>query len=96
MPPLEAMACGTSVITAANDGVKEYAIDGANFLMYKPGDIKQLINCLKIFINNEELCRKLNDEGIKTALKYNWENTANLLLKEFFENIKARKTAILK
>jgi glycosyltransferase involved in cell wall biosynthesis len=44
LPPLEAMACGTPVVTTDCKGNRDYAIDGFNCLISPPDDKRQLVS----------------------------------------------------
>lgn len=78
LPPLEAMACGSAVITTPY-GTEDYAIDGENSLIVKPGDIHMLAESIKKLILDEQLRNKLQMNGIRTAKKYTYENQAKIL-----------------
>lgn len=95
LPPLEAMACGTAVITASNDGVKEYAIDNYNCLMYKPGDVNELILKIKELIKSKAIRDKIVINGLDTAKKFTWERSIKILGKEIDTDIKNLKLALL-
>lgn len=96
LPPLEAMMSGTVVLTAANDGVKEYAIDNKNCLMFKPGDILGMAKKLSKLISNKEVRDRLVNEGIKTAKLYTWKNSIDTLEKEILDYKKDLKIAFQK
>ena len=68
------MATGGYSILVSNSGNKEYLKDGENCLLYKLGDIKNAINCIKRLINEEKLQEHLYINGIKTAKNRNWKN----------------------
>jgi glycosyltransferase involved in cell wall biosynthesis len=59
LPPAEAMACGTAVVSTAIDGVADYAIDGATALLSPPRDAAGLA---------ANLVRLLTDEGARVAV----------------------------
>ncbi|TDT61033.1 glycosyltransferase family 4 protein [Fonticella tunisiensis] len=85
LPPLEAMACGTAVITTSNEGVKEYAVDNENCLMYQAGNVDQLIEKIKMLLKSRNLRKRLIEKGLETAKMYTWKNSIDLLEKEFME-----------
>jgi len=80
LPALEAMACGTPVITTDNGGCREYAVHMFNSLIIKPGSIPQMVDSLLLLLSNEELQLTLCKNGIKTASRFNWENKLAPLL----------------
>ena len=68
------MATGGYSILVSNEGNKEYLKDGENCLLYKLGDINDVLNSIKRLINDEKLQKKLYVNGIKTAQNRNWKN----------------------
>lgn len=74
LPPMEAMACGCPVITTANIGVLEYAVEHFNALLCEIGNPKQLAEAMFKLITDEDLRSKLIDNGLKTVEKYKWAN----------------------
>lgn len=81
LPPLEAMACGCSVILTNAGGVNEYAVPNENCLMYEPKNIKQLQKSLLKLANNKELCNYLSSNGQKMAQNFSWTKSTNQFLK---------------
>lgn len=86
MPPLEAMACGGTVVMTANGGSVEYTRNMENCVLVKPGDYKDLADKLDEILTSESLRESLRYGAIETAKKYNWsdvvENFIGLLRKE--------------
>lgn len=74
MPPLEAMACGGTVVMTLNGGAVEYAKDMQNCLLIKPNDDKDLTKKLDIVLSSENIRDDLTKGAIDTAKKYNWTN----------------------
>lgn len=72
LPPLEAMACHTAVITTPY-GTEDYAVDRENCLLVKPGDISDLKTAIRLLIEDETLRNKLADNGVLTARKFTYE-----------------------
>jgi glycosyltransferase involved in cell wall biosynthesis len=84
LPPLEAMACGCSVILTDAGGVNEYAIPDKNCLMYKPKDVQKLQeNILKLVVD-KELRDYLSKNGEKKANEFSWEKSTDQLLKVLY------------
>ncbi|MCX7884947.1 MAG: glycosyltransferase family 4 protein [Caloramator sp.] len=80
---VEAMASGCCVITSDNEGVKEYAVNYKNCLMYERGNVKDLKYKLKTLINSNYLRKKLRINGINTAKKYTPDKMIENLENEF-------------
>jgi len=67
---VEAMACGCACVFSDSGGVSEYAVDGENCLLARPGDVDQLFLQVSQLIENSALRQRLSRNGIKTAQRY--------------------------
>lgn len=85
-PPLEGMACGIPVVTTSI-GTEDYARDGENCLVVPPRDSEAMANGILRLLSNEDLCKKLREEGLKTAQRFSWDETANKVEKLFKETL---------
>lgn len=81
LPALEAMACGCAIISSNNGGCNEYAVDGHNCLMYRPGDINHLKSLVLKLSQDESLRNYLINNGINTTQNFTWDMTFKSLLK---------------
>lgn len=63
MKIFEYMAAGTAVVAAAIGQVKEAVRHGETGLLYEPGNIQELTNCLQYLIKNEAARRQLGLAG---------------------------------
>ncbi len=78
MPILEAMACGTPVITSATASMPEVAGEAALLINpEKPRDIAEAISRL---LSDTSLCEQMINRGLKRATQFSWENTARQVL----------------
>jgi glycosyltransferase involved in cell wall biosynthesis len=73
-PPLEAMACGTPVITTAVSAMQENVGD-AGFLI-PPRDEEALANALQTLLEQPALREHFSQIGRARALEFTWERTA--------------------
>lgn len=85
LPPLEAMACGTSVVTTDCKGNKDYALDNFNCLMAKPNDIIGLRRIMIRILEDRALKERLIDGGLNTAKKFTWDRTTEIFEMAFTE-----------
>lgn len=67
MAVLDAWAYSLPVITTPVGGIPDVAKDGENMLLFEPGDIKKLAECLDLLISDEILREKLARESVKFA-----------------------------
>ncbi len=67
---LEAMACGCAVILPVVGGALEYAINGENSLVVDTLSNDEMLNGLKLLIDDHELRCRLRENGLRTASTY--------------------------
>lgn len=84
LPPMEAMACGTPVITSCTSSLDEVAGEAA--LKVNPESVQQIASALTKMHREEDVRQKLIEKGRKQAAKYTWENASDALYK-VFENV---------
>ena len=80
MPPLEAMACGSSVVMTDMIGAREYARNNKNALLCPPGDHLCFAERIDELLSSESLRHEISKEGIKTASSYTWENVTTRMI----------------
>ena len=74
LPVLEAMACGTPVLTSDSSALPEVAGDAA--VMVDPEDADRIAEGLERVIRDGELRERLRAAGERRAAGYRWEDTA--------------------
>lgn len=79
MPPLEAMACGTAVVTTDNGGNRDYTKNGENCLLVPPSDIQLLTQALAQLLTREKERNRLALVGLQFAQSWSWRRSAELL-----------------
>lgn len=77
LPPLEAMACGTPVITSNTASLPEVVGDAA--VLVNPYDINDIKNSMKLLIFDLDLRDKLKNKGLKRASLYSWKKSTEKL-----------------
>ena len=87
LPPIEAMACGTAVVTTDCKGNRDYAVNGHNCLMVPPGDYVAIANAAIEVLTNNELLDKLRAEGLKTAKTWTWERVVDKFEDALLDNM---------
>ncbi len=80
-PPLEAMACGTPVITSAVSAMLDTVGDAG--LLTPPDDLPALENALRRLLNDPNLRRDLSARGRLRAAEFTWKRTAQETLKAY-------------
>lgn len=74
LPILEAMACGTPVITSNCTSMPEIAGDAA--LLVNPYDVSSIASAIQQLLRDSALRERLRSLGIAHAAKFSWENTS--------------------
>jgi glycosyltransferase involved in cell wall biosynthesis len=85
LPIIEAMSCGTPVITANNSSLPEAGGDAA--LYVDSSDNKQLVEGLISLLNNSKKRKEMVSKGYKQAQKFSWEKCAGNVM----DGIKKRR-----
>ncbi|OQB06177.1 MAG: Capsular glucan synthase [bacterium ADurb.Bin212] len=78
LPPLEAMACGTPVISSNISAMPEILGDAA--LYFDPYDVCDIAEKMRQMADNTNLREDYSQKGLEQAGKYSWENTAKRTL----------------
>ena len=87
LPPLEAMACGTPVITSSVSSLPEVA--GTAALMVNPLDIDGLANAIVRVLEEDPLRQKLQMAGPRQAARFQWAEAAARTMK-VYQNVGSR------
>jgi glycosyltransferase involved in cell wall biosynthesis len=74
LPPLEAMACGTPVITTAVSSLPEHV--GEAGILIPPQDEEALFQALVDILQDPDLRGELSRKGPERAAQYSWNRTA--------------------
>src|SRR5205085_11974636 len=88
LPALEAMACGTPVITSNTSALPETVGDAA--LMVDPLDVEALGGVIATVLRDEDLRTRLRAQAIERAAACSWEATARPILKVYQQVLQKR------
>ncbi|NPB04337.1 MAG: glycosyltransferase family 4 protein [Thermotogae bacterium] len=88
---LEAMATGTPVVAAKNEGYSLVIDDGKNGLLCKVGDEKDLAAKVIKVLKDADLRRRLIEGGLKTAQEHSWDKIAKKVAEYYVDVINRRK-----
>ena len=81
LPVLEAMSCGTPVITSNVSSLPEVVGDAA--IMVNPVDIDALAEAMLQLCHNDILCQALKQKGLVQAKKFSWDEAARQTLQTY-------------
>ncbi|HIQ39262.1 MAG TPA: glycosyltransferase family 1 protein [Methanothermococcus okinawensis] len=83
LPPLEAMACGTPVITSNTSSLPEVVGDAG--IMVDPYDVDGLSKAMYEVLTNDGLREELRKKGLERAKLFSWKKCAEEHLKVYEE-----------
>ncbi|MDQ1275375.1 MAG: hypothetical protein QG610_948, partial [Euryarchaeota archaeon] len=83
IPPLEAMACGTPVITSNTSSLPEVVGDAA--IQADPYNTEKFVEEMYEVLTNEDLKKEMIRKGLKRSKVFSWDNSAKKTLKVYKE-----------
>lgn len=87
LPPLEAMACGTPVLTANTTSIPEVVADAATCV--DPADEAAIAAALEELLRSPALREELRERGFARAARFSWLETARRTLAVYREAAKS-------
>ena len=91
LPVLEAMACGTPVITSTVSSLPEVTGTNGAALLVDPTDIEALAEAMAQVINRPDLQVAMSEQGLRRAAQFRWEKTAGETVDVYRKVIEARR-----
>ncbi len=83
LPIIEAMACGTAVITSNNSSMREVA--GGAALLVDPRNVREITDAM-VRVAEDAACRtELERKGLQRSADFSWKRTAQLTLDVYKE-----------
>lgn len=80
-PPLEAMACGTPVITSNATSLPEVVGEAA--ILVNPYNVKEIAKAIMEVVSNLQLREELRKKGLRQVKKFDWEKIARKTIKVY-------------
>ena len=87
--PLEAMACGTPVITTSATSLPEVVGDAA--FAVDPDDYRQMAGSIIATVMEPETANDLRQRGLQQAKKFSWETTATETLLVYDQVLRSKR-----
>jgi glycosyltransferase involved in cell wall biosynthesis len=88
LPAVEAMACGTALVTTSNGGSADFAIDGETALVCEPGDDKAMADAIEKLLYDDALRTALATRGHEYVQRFDWDASA-ARLERFLQRYRA-------
>ena len=85
LPPLEAMACGTPVVTSRNTSMPE--VVGGAALLVDPFDIDSIAAAILQVVSSASLRDTLSAKGLVQAARFTWESAARQTLAVLLQEV---------
>ena len=80
LPPLEAMSCGTPIITSNNSSLPE--VVGQAAIMIDYDDDEAHIKAYESYYYNENLRQENSKKGLERAKLFSWKKCADIMITE--------------
>ncbi len=90
LPPLEAMACGSPIITTRM-GTEDYCFHENNSLVIPSKNPSALAEAILRLLEDEDLNKKFIHEGLETAKQFTWEKTVDKV-ENLFEEVLTKRS----
>ncbi|HIE06249.1 MAG TPA: glycosyltransferase family 1 protein [bacterium (Candidatus Stahlbacteria)] len=75
---VEIQACGTPVVSANSPGLRESVIHAETGLLYRFGDIEDLVGKMRSMVENQKLRRFLTSNARNFATRFSWDRSAEM------------------
>jgi glycosyltransferase involved in cell wall biosynthesis len=90
LPPLEAMAHGTPVLTSNTSSIPE--VVGHAAVMVNPENVFEIMRALERVLIDQSLREKMRQRGYEQVKKFSWKNSAEAIL-EAYEQVVVGRTS---
>jgi glycosyltransferase involved in cell wall biosynthesis len=91
LPSMEAMACGTALVTTDTGGSRDYALNEETALVSPIKNSEALAKNLIRVLTNESLRFKLAEKGYQKIQQFSWDSNCEQLVKCFEKSLDDRK-----
>lgn len=88
LAPLEAMACGTPVVTSNCSSLPEAVGDAA--MLVNPDNVFDIARGIREVLEDEDLRRRMAEDGLKQVSRFSWARTALQVLDIYREALSSR------
>lgn len=87
----EAMACKCALVTTDNGGCRDYAIHNKTALVSPPKNPERLAENLMRLLGNEDLLKKIAQNGYEHVKQFTWDKAVNKMEKLFWGEVQSQK-----
>lgn len=94
LPPMEAMACRTPVVSTRVGGPTDIVQPGANGFLVEPGDAEGLAKwVLHVLRMDDTAWREMSANAYNTAMRYTWDRSVRIFEKALMEAVAQHRHA---
>lgn len=79
LPPAEAMACGCALVAAANDGMRDFAVDGQTAALAPIEDAQALAEGIVSLLQDPARRERLAKSGVERSQTFDWKRSVDRL-----------------
>ena len=90
LPPLEAMACGTPVVSSNAASLPE--VIGEAGLMVAPQDMEGLAAAMRQVLTDQNLHAQLRERGLQQARRFSWEKAAQQTVEVYRQVLRSSRS----
>ncbi len=87
LPVLEAMACGSPVLTSDRSSMPEVA--GGNAVLVNPYDVEAMAAAMQDLASDERMRTRLREQGMIRARHYTWQRSAQMIIDDLEQLVDA-------
>lgn len=88
---LEAMAAGTPCIASDVAGSRDLIINGETGLLFSPGNVEQLVNCLEKYRSNKAFANQMAEAALKQVHAFHTLETEGKAFSDVYRNMVAKR-----
>ena len=88
LPPLEAMACGTPVVTSNSSSLPEVVGDAGKLVDHQNDD--EIAEAILKLVKDDDMNAEFSARGIKRAKKFTWKNAADQFIELYKQIVDSR------
>jgi glycosyltransferase involved in cell wall biosynthesis len=92
LPILEAMVCGTPVMTSNTGAMAEIARPGTALLI-DPLNVREMMQAIERLANDDELCARLSAAGLARSGDFSWDRYRAMIMGTYERALAAPRAA---
>ena len=91
LPAMEAMACGTAVVTTDCGGIRDFAIPNETALVCPVKDVESMKEAMYKLLTNNQLRERLIENALQKVKEYNWDKSTERFLEVINQTVNTQE-----